>query len=321
MEAELIKWLLAGDVSLQYQVHRDLLGSDPEVLATLQSRIITEGWGALLLSKQKTDGHWGRGFYQPKWTSTHYSLLDLRNLEPPRNIPSAQEIVLKLLKEEKSPDGGMNPSPDIPQSDVCLNGMFLNYGTYFQAPEAMLQSVVDFILSQVMSDGGFNCRKNRSGAVHSSLHSTLLVCEGIREYSFHGYTYRSEELLSAEKKAQEFILCHKLFLSDRTGDIIRPDFLKICYPDRWHYNILHALDYLRKSELLWDERLIPALEVLRKKQRADGSWPVQAHHPGQQHFIMEKPGSPSRWNTLRALRVLSFFEQGRDHRLDPCPRG
>jgi hypothetical protein len=199
----------------------------------LKNRIGKEGWGKQFLSKQLDNGHWGRSFYQPKWISTHYTLLDLRHLELPPGNPQVDRAINLALEQEKGADGGIKVHADsshITQSDVCVNGMFLNYACHFKAPEKPLESVVDFILSQRMKDGGFNCRRNRSGARHSSLHSTLSVAEGIRSYYRNGYEYRLPELLEAEKSSQEFMLLHQLYISDRTGKIIKKDFLRLTFP-------------------------------------------------------------------------------------------
>ena len=303
---QIIQWLLEGDVSIQYQVHRDLLGIEkPE----LQQRIASEGWGAHFLQARHDNGHWGRGFYQPKWISSHYSLLDLRNLDFPTDHPKIAESISIILRDQKAEDGGINPAVTIKQSDVCINGMFLNYACYFKAAETGLRSIVDFVISQHMPDGGFNCNYNRQGAVHSSLHSTISILEGILEYAANGFEYRRLELDRIAADAREFILQHRLYLSDRTGEIIDKRMLMLSYPSRWYYDILRALDYFQAAGIHYDSRMLPALDVLKKKQRADGKWPVQAKHPGQTHFDMEKTGGPSRWNTLRALRVLEYFEQ------------
>ncbi|NNF22821.1 MAG: hypothetical protein HKN67_12825 [Saprospiraceae bacterium] len=298
-------WLLDGDVSIQYQLHRDLLGSNkPE----LQERILNEGWGKAFMSKRNTHGHWGQKFYQPKWISSHYTLLDLRHLNPVRDNPVIKETINNIVYNEKGIDGGVNPSGSVRYSDVCINGMFLNYATYFGIEEKLIEPIIDYIIRQHMKDGGFNCALNRRGARHSSMHSTISLLEGIREYLYNGYKYRSDELESCEMAAREFLLKHKLYLSDRTGEIIKKDFIRLSYPSRWRYDILRALDYFRYAHAPFDERLIPALEVLLKKRRKDGRWNVQAKYPGQVHFEMEKAGKASRWNTLRALRVLQTYD-------------
>lgn len=301
---ELINWLLEGDVSIQYQVHRDLLDEERN---DLSKRIEFEGWGAEYLTKRNSNGHWGLSFYQPKWTSSHYTLLELRNLRISRQNPLIHETIQLILRNDRAPDKGVHPLGSVKTSDVCINGMFLNYASYFKVEEEQLKPIVDFILSQKMPDGGFNCRSNRSGAVHSSMHTTLMTLEGITEYEKNGYTYRLEELKQAKQTSIEFLLLHKLFLSDRTGEIIKMDFLKLAHPGRWRYDILRALDYFQVEGILWDDRIQPAIDILYKKRNKDLTWNVQAKHPGKVYFEMEKSGKPSRWNTLRAMRVLKHF--------------
>ena len=305
-EQQIIEWLLQGDISIQYQVHRDLLENDHQ---DLQNRIAHEGWGKQFLSNRKSNGHWGQSFYQPKWISSHYSLLDLRNLSLSPTNEKVQESVEMILATCKAEDGGiqLGPSTSV-HSDVCVNGMFLNYATYFQTEEQELHSVVDSILNELMPDGGFNCRTTRSGAIHSSLHTTISVLEGLMEFQKARFTYRMNELQSAKKSAEEFVLMHQLFLSDHTGEIIRRNFLNLSYPSRWKYDILRALDYFQYSGNKWDERMNPAIQVLLNKRNKYSTWNVQAKHPGKEHFEMEKTGKPSRWNTLRAVRVLKHFK-------------
>lgn len=303
---DLLNWLLEGDVAIQYQVCRDLLD---EERPDLQARIATEGWGAQFLSARRPEGHWGRGFYQPKWISTHYTLLDLKHLGSAPDHPQIRESIHHILAHHKAADGGVNPAKTIKTSDVCVNGMFLNYAAYFGIPGEPLHSIIDFLVEVQMADGGFNCEFNRQGAVHSSLHSTISVLEGIGEYLANGYAYRAAELDVVARQAQEFILRHRLFRSDHTGAIISPRFLLLSYPSRWFYDILRALDYFRSIGAAYDPRMQDALDVLWQKRRKDGTWPLQAKHPGQTHFDMEILGQPSRWNTLRALRVLRHFPQ------------
>lgn len=303
----IMNWLLDGDVSIQYQVYRDLMEADSQVLERLKSRIASEGWGAEFLSRRNENGHWGRGFYQTKWVSTHYTLLDLKNLGIANDNDLIRQTIEMLLNEYKSLDGGINPHTQIKDSDVCVNGMFLNYASYFKADQDKLKSVIDCIVSQKMSDGGFNCNKNRPGAKHSSLHSTISILEGLLEYGLMGYTYRLDELKEIEQQSREFILEHKLFKSDKTGEIIDKRMLMLSYPSRWKYDILRALDYFRSAGVCYDPRMKDALDVIKNKRRKDGTWPLQAKHPGKVHFDMEQAGKSSRWNTLRALRVLKAF--------------
>jgi hypothetical protein len=305
---ELIPWLLDGDVAIQYQVYRDLLGQEKPAL---RNRIAKQGCGAAFLAWRHSNGHWGRGFYQPKWTSTHYTLLDLKHLAIPVSNKAIQESIRIILRDEKGDDGGINPARTIPNSDVCVNGMFLNYACYFAAEAADLRTIVDFLLDEHMADGGFNCYSNQRGAVHSSLHSTLSVMEGILEYDRNGYRYRLKELKNAWRASLEFILKHRLFRSSRSGKVIDNKMLLLSWPSRWRFDILRALDHFRDARVKYDSRMDDAIAVLLKKRRQDGSWPLQGRHAGATHFEMEQVGRPSRWNTLRALRVLNHF------RIDP----
>jgi len=237
-------------------------------------------------------------------------LLDLRNLNLNPNNLEVKETIEMIIDESIAEDGGicLGPSSSV-HSDICVNGMFLNYASYFLTDEQKLQSIVDSILTEIMPDGGFNCRTTRSGAIHSSLHTTLSVLEGLIEFQMAGYSYRIKELQGARKNAEEFILLHQLFLSDRTGQIIQKDFLKLPYPSRWKYDILRALDYFQYAGIKWDDRMVSAVNVILKKQNKEGTWNLQAAHPGQVHFIMEMVGKPSRWNTLRAMRILEHFKR------------
>ena len=305
VDNRIIEWLLDSDVSIQYQVYRDLLKLEKP---DLKERIAKEGWGAKFLSSRKDNKHWGLGYYQPKWTSSHYTILDLKNLSISNQQKDIKYIINKILHEKIGPDGGINAARTLRKSDVCINGMFLNYATYFGANENDLKSIVDFILSQKMADGGFNCHSNTIGASHSSLHTTLSVIEGILEYTKNNYSYRQKELQKAEKESREFILEHKLFKSDKTGKIIDKKMLSLSYPSRWRYDILRVMDYFQLAKVDYDDRMNDAIEILLKKRNKENTWNLQANHKGQIHFEMEKVGKPSKWNTLRILRVLNYFE-------------
>jgi hypothetical protein len=305
-KSQLIAWLLEGDISLQYQVHRDLLKTEKP---NLRGRIATEGWGAQFLSFRQSEGHWGQRFYQPKWISTHYTILDLKNLAISPNNNEIRQSIAQIIQKLKGHDGGIFPIGAENKSDVCVNGMFMNYASYFGANEDDLKSIVDFLLTEHMKDGGFNCNSNRIGATHSSVHSTISALEGILEYVLNGNTYRIKELQESADKARTFLLRHRLFRSDRTGKIIDKKMLMLSYPSRWRYDILRALDYFHFAGINYDPRMQDALDILLNKRREDNKWPVQAKHPGQTHFDMEKTGGPSRWNTLRAMRVLKHFDE------------
>jgi hypothetical protein len=237
-----INWLLEGDVAIQYQVHRDLLGSErPD----LQKRIAQEGWGAQLIGSPQSRWLLERKVLPAQMDLSALYLAGFKNLNIEPDNKLIHQTLQRVFKEEKSEDGGINPANSIAQSDVCVNGMVLNFAAYFNVDEENLKSVIDFLLSQHMPDGGFNCRSNRSGAKHSSMHTTLSVLEGLFEYERNGYTYRLDEVRQAQAAAREFLLMHKLFRSDRTGEIIQERFLRFPYPCRWYYDILRAMDYFQ----------------------------------------------------------------------------
>lgn len=301
---QIIAWLLQGDVAIRYQTYRDLFSDDK---VAIRRKITKEGWGLRFLSAPRKNGHWGRGFYQPKWTSSHYTLLDLKQLGILPGNKLVNETLDVILDMPRSADGGIFPVSNLKVADMCINGMVLNYASYFQVKEELLKSVIDFILSGQLSDGGFNCEWNRKQTHHSSLHTTLSVLEGILEFSRNGYTYRLNELMHAKKAAEEFILVHHLFRSHKTGEVIRKAFLSFPYPARWRYDILRVMDYFRDAETAYDSRMEEALSIILNKRTKEGAWMLPAQLPGQRHFEMERTGSPSRWNTLRALRVLSYY--------------
>lgn len=301
---DIIAWLLEGDVSIQYLTNRDLLGIEKP---KLQNRIAEEGWGAEFLSRRNQNGHWGQKYYQPKWISTHYTLLDLKNLGISPENKLVREAIDLVLNTEKATDGGILPIGTSKISDVCINGMFLNFSSYFKTEQNKLKSVIDFIISQQMNDGGFNCFSNRNIVTHSSVHTTLSILEGIAEYSTAGYSYQRSKLNQIKEDSEEFLLRHKLYRSHHDGEIISKQFLQFHYPTRWHYDILRAMEYFVSINHPIDNRMDDALQVILKKRTREGLCKLPAQYPGQIHFNMEKVGEPSRWNTLRALKVIKKY--------------
>ena len=299
----LVDWLKSGDPAIAFQTKRDLLDFEDHAL---QREISHKGWGDQILRLRNSNGHWGDSFYFPKWTNSHYTLLELKHLCFPTDHPDIQRTIEIILDTEKKPDGGIGPGQTI-RSDVCVAGMFLNYAAYFQAAESQLESIIDFLLDESMPDGGFNCQSNRSGAHHSSMHSTISVLEGFLSLKQNGYHYRASEIQYRVEQSEAFLLQHRLFKSDKTGDVIHPGFLTFSYPARWKYNILRALDYFQAADVPWDDRMQDAIDVIQSKRKPEGHWMTAAHHPGQRHFDMEPSRSPSRWNTLMALRVLKKY--------------
>jgi hypothetical protein len=298
-----IKWLLRGDPAIQYQTHRDLLRSRPGLIESARDRISQGGWGKRLLDLQEPGGTWGGGLYSPKWTSTFYTLLLLMRLgtKIEQNIGNA---CLLFLDRTLYLDHGINVSVTLNHSDTCVTGMFLSILCHFQINDPRLEHLVDFLEKHQMADQGWNCEIFR-GARHSSFHTTLSVLEGLWAYEkFTG----SERTRKMQEEGMEFLLQHRFFRSHRTGAVVDPKMTRCSFPPRWRYDIMRAMDYARDKRIEKEERCLDAIEIIRSKQTRQGYWKLQNKHPGRVHFDMEQPGSVSRWNTLRALRILDWWE-------------
>lgn len=303
---KLIPWLMEGDISIQYQVYRDLLDQERN---DLLERISQEGYCNRFLKYQQKDGHWGGGYYTKKWISTHYTLMTLTRLQM-LDIPAVRKAIDNILKEHTVENKQNHFNLEWTIKDICMDGMLLYAFTHFHTEEPRLKLIIDYILTQQLPDGGYNCNYNKPGhhTHHSSLHSTISLIEGLTSYIKRGYSYRREEVLRQRNEAVEFVLMHRLYKSDKTGEIIKKSFTMLSFPPRWKYDILRALDALREAEVPYDERIGDALALLMEKRRKDGTWPVQQKYTGDVYFDMETTGSSSRFNTLRALRVLKFYK-------------
>lgn len=300
-----IKWLLQGDPAIVYQTHRLLLKTDEKTLEEYQEAIPEKGWGKKFLSyRDKKTGLWAEGLYSPKWLSTTYSMLELRNFGIAPDYPAYVESAKVLL------DGLwiIPTKKNQKYLDLCICGMLLHLCCYSHVRSPKINEIIDFILATHMKDGGWNCR-TWENPHHSSLHTTINVLEGLQTYLDVGYDYQKEALEVAMDKAHDFILCHRLFQSDKTGKTIDKKMLMLSYPSRWRYDILRCLVYFVDRDMPYDERMADAINHIKKKQKKDGCWPVQQKYTGLVYFDMEKTGGPSRWNTLRVLRVLERYKE------------
>jgi len=299
-----LAWLLAGDPSIRWQARRDLMDSAAGTIARVRRKIATEGWGARLLQRQDPEGTWAGGLYSPKWISTTYTMLLLRDLGlSPGNRPAKAACTL-LLDRGMYRDGGIGFGWG--RSETCVTGMVLSILSYFQYDDERLDIIANHLLERQMPDGGWNCQRPY-GATHASVHTTISVLEGLRFYEQHrGRKVRA--VRAAQRRGREFLLIHQLFRSHRTGEIIKPVFLRLAFPPQWHYDILRALDYFQTVNAPRDERLSEAVAILREKRRPDGRWNLEQCFRGATFFHMERLGQPSRWNTLRAMRVLRWWD-------------
>jgi hypothetical protein len=305
-----IDWLLDGDPAIRWQMLRDVVGAADGEVESERRKVARGGWGARLLAEQDSEGTWagGRssdgGLYHPKWTSTTYTMLLLRDFGLAPANRQARQACRLLLDQGLQRDGGINYGWT--PSETCVTGMVLSILSYFQYDDDRLDTLVEHLLAQQMPDGGWNCRR-RFGATHASVHTTISVLEGLRLYELHRQR-KVRAVRAAQARGREFLLVHRLFRSHRTGEIITPIFMKFSFPPRWHYDILRALDYFQNVGAPRDERLAEAIDIVRSNQRQDGRWPLDNSYKGKTWFQLERVGAPSRWNTLRALRVLKWWD-------------
>jgi hypothetical protein len=311
------RWLLDGDPAIRWQALRDLVGAAEHVVERERSRVARDGWGSRLLAKQDPEGTWAGGkssdggLYSPKWTSTTYTMLMLRDFGLAPASRQARKACSLLLDRGLQPDGGINYGTWarwIRRSETCVTGMVLSILSYFKYEDDRLATIAHHLLQQQMPDGGWNCRRP-DGATHASVHTTISVLEGLQHYELHRRR-RVGQVRSAQRRGLEFLMVHRLFRSHRTGKIIKPEFIRFAFPPRWHYDVLRSLDYFQAVDAPCDSRLADAIDVVCSNQQGDGRWLLQNAYKGKTYFQLERAGAPSRWNTLRALRVLRWW----DHR-------
>jgi hypothetical protein len=299
-------WLMQGDPAIRWQVMRDLISASPQEIEQERRKTLQKGWGKRLLAKQDDSGLFAGALYSPKWISTTYSLLLLRRIGIPPHTPQIQSSCKQLLENGLYHDRGINYFKSMQCSETCVTGMVLSLLSYFRYPDERVKKLVEYLVNEQLSDGGWNCEKYR-GATHSSFHTTISVLEGLWEFqSTNGYL--SEQIEAAQVRAVEFLLEHRLYRSHQSGEIVDSKMTRLSFPPRWRYDVLRALDYFRNSKIPYDSRMDDALKILFKKQLDDGRWPLQQNYPGRSFFEMEEVGKPSRWNTLRVLRVVKWFE-------------
>ena len=311
---EVLDWLLDSDPSIRWQVMRDLTGEPAEVVAAERSRVATEGWGARLLALQEPRGQWDGGTYQPgwadpyvyvpAWTSTTYTLLLLRDLGLDPSSEAAQRAVALVRDNSKwEHDGQAFFEGEV---EPCINGMAVALGAYFGQAVA---GIVDRLLGEQMVDGGWNCEQE-NGSIRGSFHTTISVLEGLLEYE--SATDRPAAVVEARHRGEEYLLERRLWRRLSDGEVIDPAFALFSYPPRWHYDVLRGLDYLRTSDTSPDDRIAEALDLVVENRGEGGRWPLQNTHPGPVHFEMDEgDDKPSRWNTLRAMRVLNWASPSR----------
>jgi hypothetical protein len=300
-----IDWLLDSDPSVRWQVMRDLTHEPPDVVAAERSRVATEGWGARLLGLQASDGLWAGRPWSQDWTDTFHVLELLRRFGLDPESERARRAI-GLVRDNVVWRGGA--PVETPWADnrffegevePCINGNVVATGSYFGVD---MTPLVDRLLGEQLPDGGWNCEVE-NGATVSSFGTTINVLEGLLEHerAIGG----SAVVAEARRRGEEYMLERRLFRRKSTGEVIDPSWLRFSFPHWYFYDVLRGLDHLRDADVR-DERLAEAIAVVEGNRLPDGRWPLQNVHQGESHIEMEDgEGRPSRWNTLRAIRVLA----------------
>jgi hypothetical protein len=279
---------------------RDVVNEPVEVVAAERARVALEGWGARILELQTPGGHWGGDDERRTWMTTTYALVLMKDLGAD---PVAKEVRTALDRvREHIAWWQLDGRPYFDgESEPCINGAILAAGAYFGQPADRL---VDRLLDEQLEDGGWNC--NAPPSKRSSFHTTICVLEGLLEYEkARGAT---TAVTQARARGQDYLLCRRMFRSLSSGDVIDRGWMRYSFPTTWHYDVLRGLDYLRSAGVPPDERVAEAVDIVEKRRHQNGRWPLNVVHSDRIPFDMEPGvGKASRWNTLRALRVLKWY--------------
>jgi hypothetical protein len=314
-----IGWLLNSDPTIRWQVMRDLLGAaEPEYRAE-RAKVETQGWGARLLSYEDDDGQWAGGSFLPggfdfqewqdagqPWTATAFSLSQLREFGIDPDSDRMKQAVTSIGANSRWDHAGERYWDG--EVEECINGRILADGAYFGVD---VSHIASRLAGERLDDGGWNCER-ANGSVRSSFASTINVLEGLLEYE--RVSGGSPESRQARGTGEEYLLRRSLFRRASTGEPADEQFLSFLHPSRWHYDVLRALDYFRDAATVTgaapDPRLGEAIDHVRSKRTLDGTWLLDAKLPGRVWFdVDEGAGKPSRWVTLRAMRVLRWWDQ------------
>ena len=307
-----IRWLLDSDPSICWQVMRDLTETPDDEVAAERARVATEGAGARLLALQAPDGRWSGAAWNRGWDSTMHALSLLREMGLDPDSDAARRAV-GLVRDRVTWKGcGPPEANDNPffagEVEPCINGQVAAAGAYFDQD---VRGIIHRLLGEQLPDGGWNCDAPNA-STRSSFNTTICVLEALLEYE--RASGGSPEVIAARLRGQEYLLERRLFCRRSTGEMIERDrksgaeFTHFAFPTWWHYDVLRGLEYLRSAGVTPDERVHEAIDLVASKRDKDGRWPLETQYPGKMPVAMnEGEGQPSRWNTLRALRVLDWY--------------
>ncbi|PYV58584.1 MAG: hypothetical protein DMG91_03855 [Acidobacteria bacterium] len=294
-----LKWLLDSDPAIRWQVMRDLTDEPPAAIAAERSLVATRGWGSRLLARQSPAGTWGGSKEDERLLITFYTLVVLKDLGLEPSSKQARKMIARVEKLRFKWHN--NRAFFDGETEPCINGRILALGAYFKTPN---HALANQLLSEQLQDGGWNCEAPQSR--RSSFHTTICVLEGLLEYQRAGR--KSAAITAARKRADNYLLERRMFRSLRSGEMVDRRWLRFSFPTFWHYDVLRGLDYLRDAGIKPDYRIREAIEIVMKRRHQNGRWPLNLRHPERIPLQMETAvGSASRWNTLRALRVLHWY--------------
>ena len=309
-----VDWLLDADPSIRWQVLRDLADAPAGEVAAERARVAGEGWGARLLALQGADGRWGGAAWNRGWDSTLHALLLLRDFGLDPASGEARRAV-SLVRDRVTWRGCGPPECDgnalfAGELEPCINGQVAAAGAYFGQD---VRGIVGRLLKEQLPDGGWNCEA-ANGSTRSSFHTTICVLEALLEHERAGGA--GPAVAAARRRGQEYLLERRLRRRRSTGAVIEDrkspcaDWSRFAFPTWWHYDLLRGLDYLRRAGVAPDARAAEAVALVRSKRDGDGRWRLDARYPGRMPVEIDAgEGRPSRWVTLRALRVLRWYDQ------------
>jgi len=309
-----IDWLLDSDPSIRWQVMRDLTGAPAGDVAAERAQVAREGLGAQLLALQTEDGRWGGAAWNRGWNSTMHVLMLLRHLGlDPESDQARRAISLvhdRVTWEGCGPHECQANAFFEGEVEPCINGQVAAIGAYFGQD---VRRIVERLLAGQLSDGGWNCEAP-SRSTRSSFNTTICVLEALLEYERAGGG--THEVAEARLRGQKYLLERRLFRRVSTGEVIErdrksgADWRRFAFPAWWHYDVLRGLEYLRSAGVTPDERVPEAIDVVLSRRDTGGRWPLDTRYPGAMPVEIDQgEGRPSRWNTLRALRVLRWYER------------
>ncbi|MGO8670563.1 MAG: hypothetical protein ACLQVD_04240 [Capsulimonadaceae bacterium] len=312
--SSVISWLLDSDPSIRWQAMRNLTDAPADEIRAERARVATEGAGARLLALQGPDGRWGGAAWNRGWNSTMHVLLLLRDmgLDPAsdqarRAVGLVRERVTWLGCGPRECDGHAFFEGEV---EPCINGQVGAVGAYFGQD---VRGIVDRLLAGQLPDGGWNCEAAK-GSTRSSFNTTICVLEALLEYE--QAVGGSPEATKARLRGQEYLLERRLFRRKSTGEAIERDrkggavWTRFAFPTWWHYDVLRGIEYFRRAGGGPDQRLAEAIDLVASKPDDDGRWPLETQYPGKMPVETDEgEGRPSRWNTLRALRVLDWYAE------------